>query len=124
MSALPAIASVVFALLAAVLLVVAFRARAGTLPKGSVRGRRHREVTASERVWQAAQHGAWPILAADAGVAVFHALGCLVAGLGMGAAGASFTFALVVSGLVVVMALGLVASAAGVGAVRSLPPDA
>jgi hypothetical protein len=122
-SALPLIGVVGFAVLSVVLAVAAVRGRAGTLPKGSVLGLHNREVEASERAWRAAHRAAWPILAAAAAVAAFHAAGCLIAGLGMGADGASFSQALVFSGLIVIMALWFVASAAGVNAVKRLPPE-
>lgn len=120
MSALPVVGAAIFGIVSVVLLVVAVRGRARTLRRGSALGLRAREVRASDRAWRVAHRAAWPILAADAAVALFHALGCLVAGLAMGADGAAFAQALVVSGAVVVVALWVVASAAGRNAAARL----
>lgn len=123
MTVLGVIGTVLFVAMAVVFGVSAVRGRAGTLPKGSALGLHNREVLASDRAWQEAHRAAWPILAAGCAVAVFHALGCLLAGLAMGADGASFTRVLVVSGLVVTVGLWFVASAAGVNAVQHLGPE-
>ena len=120
MSALGIIGVLLFVSMAVVFGVSAAKGRAGTLPKGSALGLHNREVLASDQAWREAHRAAWPILAAGCAVAVFHALGCLVAGLGRGADGASFTRVLVVSGLVVTVGLWFVASAAGVNAVKHM----
>ena len=123
MSPLAVIGVICFAILAVVFAIAAVRGRAGTLPKDSALGLHNREVQVSERAWRVAHRAAWPILAAASAVAAFHALGCLLAVLTLGADGPAFAQVLVVAGLVVTVALWFVASAAGVNAVRHLPPE-
>lgn len=123
MSVLGVIGTLLFTAMAVLFGVPAVRGRAGTLPRGSALGLHNREVEASDRAWEVAHRAAWPILAAGCAVAAFHALGCLIAGLGMGVDGVAFTRVLVLSGLVVTVGLWFVASAAGVNAVKHLGPE-
>lgn len=120
MNAVAVVGLVLFVAEAVCLGIAASRGRSGTLPKGSVLGLHNREVEASQRAWEVGHRAAWPILAAAALVAAFHAVGLVVAGLGMGHEGAAFTRVLVVAGLVVTTGLWFVASAAAVNAVRHL----
>lgn len=119
MSALAVVGVVGFLAMAGLFGYVALRGRSGTLPKDSAFGLKNREVEASPEAWVAGHRAAWPILAAGAVVALFHAAGCLIAGF-MGAQGASFLGVLVVAGILVCVALWFVASAAGVAAATRL----
>lgn len=119
MSAVIVVGVLGFLAMAGVFGYVAWRGRAGTLPKDSMLGLKNREVEASQEAWVAGHRAAWPILAAGAVVAGFHALGCLVAGF-MGAQGGSFVRVLLVAGILVCVALWFVASAAAVAAANRL----
>lgn len=109
-----------FGILAVLYALVAVRGRAGTLKKGAAIGLHNRELEASEEAWLTGHEAAWPILAMASAVAAFHAVGCAIAGLLMGADGAAFTRILCVSGVVVAIALWFVASAAAVAAVNRM----
>ncbi len=120
MSGLAIVGALVFVGVAVVLGIAAWRGREGTLPKDSPLGLRNREVMASQNAWDTAHRAAWPVLAAAAAVDTFHAVGCLIAGLAMGAEGQAFIQVLLVSGIVVTLALWVLASAAGVSAVKRM----
>ncbi|MDC4233664.1 hypothetical protein M3T53_08095 [Actinomyces sp. B33] len=119
MNAFAVVVALVFAVLAIVLGSTAARARSGALKTGARTGIRRAELLASEGAWRDGHRAAWPLLAMAAGVAAVHGIGALAAGLTMGVQeGHSFLRVIAVAGLVVTVALRLVASAAAVSAVR------
>ena len=120
MSALAIIGPITFGLLAVLYGILALKARAGTLPLRSAIGLHNRELEASEEAWETGHRAAWPILGMAAAVSAFHAIGSVIAGVLMGEDGRGFLTALVVSGIVVVLALWFVASAAAVNAVKRM----
>lgn len=118
MNVLAVIGPIGFAALSGLYALVAVKARAGALPRGSALGLHHRELEKDEEAWTIGHLAAWPILAMAALVSGFHAIGSFIAGVLMGEEGRGFLTVLVVSGIVVVLALWFVASAAAVDAVR------
>ncbi|QWW19191.1 hypothetical protein I6B53_08785 [Schaalia sp. 19OD2882] len=88
----------------------------GTLPFGSRAGLRDRRVRACPEAWAVGHRAAAPILLLGAAVALVHLAGVLLTGVGalIGVAdGTTVLHPLLGSGAVVVVALWLVAGAAG-----------
>lgn len=120
MSVLAIIAPIAFGTLAFLYGIVAAKSRSRVLPFRSPLGLHSREIEANEQAWILGHHAAWPILAMTSAVSAFHAFSSLIAGVFMGEDGRHFLTILVLAGIVVVLALWFLASAAAVNAIKRM----
>lgn len=123
MSLLGVLGAVVFTVLALLNAYAAVAGRNGTMPPGSVLGMRSPRFQTSREAWDLAHEAAWPIHAMAAAVAAFHALGCVIAGVLMGADGIAFVRILVVMGALVMILLRIMATRAATAQVARLDDE-
>lgn len=112
MNVIAIIAGVVFLIIGILLTLLAYRSRKGTVAPTAWLSLKKRELRVSDEAWRQGHTTAWPLIGMAAAVAFFHACGCLLAGVLMGAQGESFSQVLIVSGCIVTVALWFVAQAA------------
>ena len=112
-------AAVLFLVIAGIVGMTAYQAKTGSLRLGSRYGFTKDEVKASQSTWDAAHRAAWPFLTITAVMAFFHGIACIGVALALGRDSHQMLQVLLVSGLVVTIALYLLAQRVAVNEARS-----
>ena len=118
MTILAIICAVLFACAAVRFGLLAHLARTDALPFESSMGIRAREVRADIETWNKAHRAAWPLYAAGAGVSAGHGVACALAPWASGISVGGFLAVIVGAGIVVLVALTILAERAGVASIR------
>lgn len=106
------LALVFFAIASGILMRLAVRARAGTVSLSDPIRLRSSTLNSSELACQKGHEAAWLLLLAGSLVMDFHFIGLLLAAFFMGSEGPSFARVLALTGVIMAIALTLVARAA------------
>ncbi|WP_175954749.1 SdpI family protein [Schaalia sp. Marseille-Q2122] len=118
MTILAIVCAVLFVFAAVRFGLLAHYARTDALPFESSMGIRAREVRSDVDTWNKAHRAAWPIYAAATGVSAGHGVACALAPWASGISMGGFLAVIVGAGVLVLVAMSILAEKAGVATVR------